>query len=284
MKVIKIISKCIFWVLILALLLSPLALIYELSNREMEQYKMPDPPQFVQTSYGTVVQAERRDMAETESVSGKFISQGFAYQELDYKTPSKIRWTVKVGSEVQEGQVLGTYEGNEILSQYTGILRATNAYGDEPYLEVELLSPLVMECYVSQKTLRTLQRAKELTTADGDAVSIQYVSVIPNAGGNVRILLSIDSDYYYYGETVENLVLKTGYQYLSALVLPKNALYQKVQGEDEPWYVYKVDASGKAIGETEVTVGYSDGSFVCVSGIEAGEWFDTGYGAIKGGN
>ena len=70
MKVIKIISKCIFWVLILALLLSPLALIYELSNREMEQYKMPDPPQFVQTSYGTVVQAERRDMAETESVSG----------------------------------------------------------------------------------------------------------------------------------------------------------------------------------------------------------------------
>jgi len=64
MKVIKIISKCIFWILILAL-------IYELSNREMEQYKMPDPPQFVQTSYGTVVQAERRDMSETETVSGR---------------------------------------------------------------------------------------------------------------------------------------------------------------------------------------------------------------------
>jgi len=284
MKAVKMIFKGIFWVLIIALLLSPLVLIYELSNREMAQYQMPDPPQFVQTSYGTVVQAERMDMAETETVSGKFVSQGLAYQEIDVKTPSKIRWTAKVGSEVQEGQVLGTYEGAEILSQYTGVLNAINSYGDEPYLEVELLSPLVMECYVSQKTLRTLQRAKELVTADGEAVTVQYVSVIPNAGGNVRILLSIDSDYYYYGETVENLVLKTGYEYLSALVLPTNALYQKVAGEDEPWYVYKVDAEGKAIGEVEVTVGYSDGSFVCVSGIEAGEWFDTGYGAIKGGS
>jgi len=278
------IFKVIFWVLIIALLLSPLVLIYELSNREMAQYQMPEPPQFVQTSYGTVVQAERMDMAETETVSGKFVSQGLAYQEIDVKTPSKIRWTAKVGSEVQEGQVLGTYEGAEILSQYTGVLKAINSYGDEPYLEVELLSPLVMECYVSQKTLRTLQRAKELVTADGEAVTVQYVSVIPNAAGQLRVLLSIDTDYYYYGETVNGLVLQTGYEYLSALVLPTNALYQKVAGEDEPWYVYKVDASGKAIGEVEVTVGYSDGSFVCVSGIEAGEWFDTGYGAIKGGS
>jgi len=284
MKAVKMIFKGIFWVLIIALLLSPLVLIYELSNREMAQYQMPDPPQFVQTSYGTVVQAERMDMAETETVSGKFVSQGLAYQEIDVKTPSKIRWTAKVGSEVQEGQVLGTYEGAEILSQYTGVLKAINSYGDEPYLEVELLSPLVMECYVSQKTLRTLQRAKELVTADGEAVTVQYVSVIPNAAGQLRVLLSIDTDYYYYGETVNGLVLQTGYEYLSALVLPTNALYQKVAGEDEPWYVYKVDAEGKAIGEVEVTVGYSDGSFVCVSGIEAGEWFDTGYGAIKGGS
>lgn len=284
MKTAKIILKCVFWVLIIALLLSPLVLIAELSNREMQQYQMPAPPQFVQTSYGTVVQAERRDMPETETVSGKFISQEVAYQELNYKTPSKIRWTAKVGSEVQEGQVLGTYEGTEILSQYTGMLKAINAYGEEPYLEVELLSPLVMECYVSQKTLRTLQRAKELTTADGDAVSVQYSSVIPNAAGQLRVLLSIDTDYYYYGETLEALVLKTGYEYLSALVLPKSALYQKIQGEDEPWYVYKVDASGKAIGEVEVTLGYSDGSYVCVSGIEPGDYFDTGYGAIKGGS
>ena len=122
----------------------------------------------------------------------------------------------------------------------------------------------------------------KLKTADGDAVSIQYVSVIPNAAGQLRVLLSIDTDYYYYGEVLQALELKTGYEYLSALVLPKNALYQKVAGEDEPWYVYKVRADGEAIGEIEVTIGYNNGAYVCVSGIQAGEYFDTGYGAIKG--
>ncbi len=283
MKIAKKVFKCLFWVLIVALLLAPVGLIYELSNQEIARYQMPDPPQFVQTSYGTVVRAERRDMAETLAVTGKFISETLAYQELDYKTPSRIRWTVKAGQEVQEGQVLGTYLGEDIISQYSGKLSAINTYGEDPYLEIELLAPLVMECYVNQKTLRTLQQAKELTTEDGEAVSIQYVSVIPNGGGDLRILLSIDTDYYYYGETVTDLLLHTGYDYLHALVLPESALYQKTEGENEPWYAFQVKESGEAIGEVEVSRGYSDGTYVCVTGVEAGDCFDTGYGAIKGG-
>ena len=69
MKVIKIISKCIFWVLILALQppgSSP--------TRRLEQYKMPPPLHFVQTSYGAVVQAVRKDIAKTKTIRGRFIS------------------------------------------------------------------------------------------------------------------------------------------------------------------------------------------------------------------
>ena len=284
MRIVKSLLKYVFWVLIIALLLAPVGLIYQISNQEIARYQMPDPPQFVQTSYGKVVQAERRDVEELVSVSGTFISNTLVYQDLDYKTPSRIRWTVKAGQEVQEGQVLGTYLGEDVLCQHSGKLISINSYGDEPYLEIQLLSPLVMECYVSRSVLGTLQRAKELTTSDGAAVTIDYVSTIPDGAGNLRILLNIDTDYYYYGETVTDLILRTGHKYMQALVLPVSALYQKTAGEDEPWYVYRVKANGEADGEIEVTIGYSNGTFACVSGVKAGEYFDTGYGAIKGEN
>lgn len=282
MKIVKSLMKYVFWVLIAALLLAPVGLIYHISNQEIARYQMPDPPKFVQTSYGTIVQAERRDVEELVSVSGTFISNTLAYQELDYKTPSSIRWTVKAGQEVQEGQVLGTYLGEDVVCQYSGKLMSINSYGEKPYLEIQLLSPLMMECYVNRSVLGTLQRAKELTTEDGSAVTIDYVSAIPDAAGNLRVLLSIDTDYYYYGEVVTGLMLHTGNKYLQALVVPVSALYQKTGGEDEPWYVYRVKANGEADAEVEVTIGYSDGYYACVSGIQAGEYFDTGYGAVKG--
>ena len=217
---------------------------------------------------------------ERAEYTGDFLNT--VYQELDVENPGSIRWTAKVGQEVQEGQVLGTCQGVDVVCQYNGKLLAINSYGTEPYLEIQLLSPLTMECYVNRSTLKTMQRAKNLTTKDGTAVTIDYVSNIPDPGGNLRVLLSLDTDYYYYGETVNGLQLHTGNQYTQALVLPASALYQKTAGEDQPWYVYKVRADGEAIGEIEVTIGYNNGSYVCVSGIQAGEYFDTGYGAIKG--
>ena len=282
MKIVKSLLRGLFWVLIIALLLAPVGLIWKISNQEIARYQMPDPPKFVQTAYGTIVQATRMDVEELVTVSGTFIAKSTVYQELDVESPGNIRWTAKAGQEVQEGQVLGTLGDKEVVCQYNGKLMAINSYGTEPYLEIQLLSPLTMECHVSRSTLRTMQRAKELTTKDGTPVTIDYVSNIPDAAGNLRVLLSIDTDYYYYGETVTDLQLHTGNKYTQALVLPVSALYQKNAGEDQPWYVYKVKADGEAVGEQEVTVGYNNGSVACVSGIQAGEYFDTGYGAIKG--
>lgn len=284
MKFLKKLYKGLFWLLIIALLLAPLALIYEISNKEQEQYKVPDPPKFVESAYGTIVQATRKDIKETVSVSGTFVSESFAYQELDYKTPGNIRWDVSVGDEVQEGQVLGTYNGEEILSQYTGILKANNSYSQgNAYLKVQLLEPVVLECRVTQKVLNSLRRAKELTTEDGEAVTLVYASKVKSANGMLTVQLSIDTEFYSYGEVVEDLVLYTGYEYMQTLVLPETALYQKVAGENEPWYAYNVTGTGAMVGEVEVTRGYSDGEYVCVTGVEAGQYFDTGYKAIKGG-
>jgi len=285
MKIWKKLCKGLFWVLIIALLLAPLGLIYEISNREQAQYQVPDPPKFVESAYGTIVKAERMDVRETVTVSGSFVSETFAYQELSFEQPSYIRWNVSVGQEVQEGQVLGTYLGEEIISQYTGILRVNNAGSrDNAYLKVELFSPVVLQCAVSQKALNSLRRAKELTTEDGKTVTLVYASKVQNANGLFKVQLKIDSEFYSYGMAAQDLLLYTGYNYLQTLVLPESALYQKVAGENEPWFAYQVSETGQLIGEVEVTRGYSDGTFVCVTGVNAGDLFDSGYKAIKGGS
>lgn len=285
MRIMKNILKCLFWLLIIALLLAPLGLIYEISNREVAQYQVPDPPKFVQTAYGQIVAAKRMDVAECVTVSGVFTSEETAYQELSFRRPDRIRWEVDIGDEVQTGQVLGTYNGDEVISEYTGILIENNSYNAEnAYLKIKLLTPVVLECRVNQKVLNSLTKAKELSTEDDELVELVYVAQVRGADGSTLVHLKIDSDIYAYGEELDELKLFTGYSFLQALVLPESALYQKIVGDEEPWYAYQVSQDGIFIQEVQIERGYSDGNYVCVTGVEAGDYFDTGYKAIAGGS
>ena len=65
-------------------------------------------------------------------------------------------------------------------------------------------------------------------------------------------------------------------------MLPEDCLYQKIAGEDEPWYVQQVSADGFFIGEMQVEKGYGDGNYCCVSGVGENQYFDSGYKAIVG--
>lgn len=286
MKVLKAILKCLFWVLILALLVAPLGLIYEISNREMEAYQAPEVPKLKEMAYGEVVQAQRTDILEYLTVSGKFTSDTFAYMELDYRYPNRIRWHYGVGDEVQEGQVLGTYNGKEILSQYTGIISEMNYYDTEnSYIKINLLSPVVLECNVSSSTLSSLRRSEELTLSGGQAVTLLYAAQVRNPDGTTKVKLSIDNDRYYYGQELEKLDIYTGNKYMQALVLPADCLYQTEPGEDNPWYARKVTAEGQFMQEVEVGIGYSNGYHVCVTGVGEGDYFDAGYAeVVKGGS
>ena len=44
-----------------------------------------------------------------------------------------------------------------------------------------------------------------------------------------------------------------------------------------------VTADGIFLEEMEVQIGYTNGDVVCISGVEEGSWFDSGYQAIVGG-
>ena len=284
MKYVKSIAKWLFWVLIIALLVAPLGFIYEISSREMKKYETPQAPVFRETAYGAAVRAQRMDLSEYILVSGVFRSDTYAYMDLKQQDPSRIRWDLSVGDEVAKGQVIGTYGGTEVVSTVEGVVTEISLYGD-PYLKVRTFTPVTLEISVTQSTAKALKRSENLTTEDGVAVSVVYSARVPDDFGMIEMRLSFDSEDHTLGEKLTEEKLYTGASYLSALVLPEKCLYQKVAGENEPWYVRQVTADGFFVAEIEVGRGYSNGEYCCVSGVGEGSYFDSGYKVmIDGGD
>lgn len=281
MKVISKLAKVLFWLLILALLAAPLGLIYEISNREKQQYATPTAPDFVEMAYGTIAEAERRDLRESVSLTGVFRSETYEYIELKQNEPSKIRWDISVGDEIQVGEQIGTYKGEVITASVSGLVAEISSY--DGYIKVQLATPVFLECDVSAKTLVLLKNGQALTTEDGESVTLVYTAMIRNGDGTTRVRLKIDSENYFLDQIVEEFLVYTGNVYMQTLVLPEKCLYQRTAGEDEPWYVRQVTEGGKLVGEVEVNRGYSDGEWVSVTGIEEGQFFDAGYRQIAEG-
>lgn len=283
MKILKSILTGAFWLLILSLLAAPLAIIWQISQREMEAYATPEVPILRETAVGELAQARRQDVQEYVILSGSFTGVETAYQELSSRQAGAIRWLVGISDEVQEGQVLGTYKGQEILSEVTGILEEVDTYSTAPYLRFRLFSPVVLECDVTDKVLSMLSRETELSTENGELVQLVYASRQKNPDGTTRIQLSIETNRFTYGQSIRDLRVMTGMVYRKTLVLPVGCVYQKTEGEQEPWYVRQVTEDGIFIGELQVQIAYSNGEQVCVSGVEEGTWYDSGYKAVAGG-
>ena len=283
MKMMQKLMKGLFWLLILALLLAPLGLIYEISQREREAYAAPPAPVIRETALGSVVQATRQDVEEYIRLSGSFVSRENGYMELTQKNPNDIRWQVTVGEEIQAGQVLGTYNGEAIISTLDGILLEINTYAGKPHLRVQLLTGLELQCSVPDKLLKQLRRAEKLTAEDGTAATLVYTANVKNDDGSTTIRLKLDGEGYSYGMAVKDLTLYTGHVYTGALVLPEKCLYQKNAGEDQPWYARQVTADGYYVQELQVERGYSNGQLVCITGIEDGTYYDSGYLVAAGG-
>ena len=282
MKLLKSIFVGAFWLLIIALLVAPLGLIWQISQDEMAEYAAPEVPVLQETAVGDVVQAIRQDVQEYVILSGTFTSTEYAYMELNARQASSIRWVVDIGDEIQEGQVLGTYKNTEIISSVSGILVEVNTYSAAPYLRVQQFSPAVLEARIDDRTLSALILAEELSTEHGETVTLEFHSLQKNPDGTTDVLLSIDSEKYTYGQELRELRILTGRVYRKTLVLPAKCVYQKEAGENEPWYARMVTEEGLFLMEMEVQIGYTNGDVVCISGVEEGTWFDSGYKAIIG--
>ena len=282
MNVVKRIAKVFFWVLIIALLVSPLGILYEISQREMAEYQVHALPALTQTSIGRVLQVTRQDVQEYFPVSGVFQSSESAYQPLEMENPGLIRWEVTSGDEIQAGQVMGTYNGENVVAEFSGIIEKINTSAADPYVKVKLLDKLVLEATVSKSTLAIIKRSMNMTTEAGEPVRLTYTSNLKSADGDRKIQLTIDSDAYSYGTSV-NLNIYTGLSYPQVLVVHRDCVYQRAPGADNPWYVRTVTKNGEVIGEQKVEIAFTMGNLVCISGVAEGTYCDAGYKDIVGG-
>ncbi len=282
MNIVKRIARVIFWVLIIALLVSPLGILYEISQREMAEYQVRALPALTQTSIGRVLQVTRQDVQEYFTVSGVFQSSESAYQPLTMENPGLIRWEVTSGDEIQAGQVMGTYNGENVVAEFSGIIEKINTGVADPYVKVKLLDKLVLEATASKSTLAIIKRSMNMTTEAGESVRLTYTSNLKSANGDRRIQLTIDSDAYSYG-TSANLKIYTGLSYPQVLVVHQDCVYQRNPGADNPWYVRTVTQNGEVIGEQKVEIAFTMGNLVCISGVSEGTYCDAGYKDIVGG-
>ncbi|MCD8381728.1 MAG: hypothetical protein LUC30_02245 [Clostridiales bacterium] len=284
MGVLKKIGSVCFWLLIVALLCLPVGLIFQISEAEMAQYEASEVPTLQQTAYGSPVQVERMDIRESITLSGTFVSDTWADMELSISKTELLRWSVAAGDQIAEGDVLGTYNGKDITSTLTGIIQDINVYSgstNNQYIRVKLLEPVMLECDVTQEQLETIQKYDDLTLADGTALSLEYVSLTRNEDDTTTVRLSLDDGAgYQYGQVLKEFPLYTGVTYPQTLVLSEQCVYQKTEGDDQPWYARRVTENGIFIEEIQVQVSGSYDGMVRISGVEEGDWFDSGYKAV----
>ncbi len=282
MKILKAIISGIFWLLILVLMVAPLGIIFQISRQEIAQYAAPEMPEYVQTAFGRAVKVQRQDVVDYVKLGGTFVSDTYAYQELEYKEVNNIRWSVSVGDEIRVGQVLGTLDGEEVLATETGILVEMDTYSSDAYLRYRLLSPIVLQLSVKREMLDFLT-THELVSDQGEKITLSHISQQKNADGTTDVRLAIHSDRFAYGQTIDDLRILTGRVLTDQLVLPASCVYQKYADEKEPWYVRLVSEDGIYLGEREVEVLYTNGDVFCLSGISEEEYCDSGYAELMMG-
>ena len=64
MKIVKILATTLVWLLILALMITPLVMVFKISRAEMEEYATPTVPILQQSAVGKGVRATRQDVKE----------------------------------------------------------------------------------------------------------------------------------------------------------------------------------------------------------------------------
>ncbi len=278
------ILQTLFWTFIFVLLILPLGLIFQISRAEMEEYAAPDSPVIRQSSIGAPVQANRTDINLYVTVSGTFTSTSTAFMELEQETPYDIRFIISYGDEVQTGQIIGYYYGEEIISTVDGIVSDIHTTGTTPYLQVDAFLPLVLECNIDDAVLSSLRQFPDsLTLKDGTKVTLEYVAKVKNYDDTTTVRLALEREGDTYGTSIDALTIYLGVSYPQVLSLPVSCIYQKTVGEEQSWYVRHVTEDGFLISEKQVSISYLDSTTAVVSGIEEGQWFDSGYKAVTGG-
>lgn len=280
MYIIKKLGITVLFLLLLCLLIAPVGILYMISEEEQKQYLSKPVPVVEELAYGDIVPVGRMDMKETVTLSGKITGTKEFFMELPCKDPYSLRFMVEQGDVIHSGDLIA-YEGmKEIIATADGLMKEI-CLGTNSYLRIVSLEDLALECEITDKQASVFRRdSLSLSNEDGKLLQVLELSEIYSASGTLKLLLKYDTESIVYGQPVDNLTLYTGKTYSQALVVEKRCVYQKTS--TEKYYVRLVDELGHFLQEAEVTLGYSNEDYVCISGVEEGVFCDAGYGSLWG--
>lgn len=268
--------------LLLALLILPVGALYALSAMEQEQFNESKiEVELTEFSYGIPSMVRCLDISETITLSGTVISTQVIYQELDVEDPALLRLLVSTGKLLQEGDLIGYYQGEALYATQTGVIRSIGRE-KEAYIELWSLDALAIECYVTDTQLKVLQRGSlALSDNEGNTYTVSQIDSISIGNTNTRVLLTSDTAALTYGKTLSQLTLNTGRVYPESTVVESRCIFSLDDGIT--YYVRLVDMDGNVLGLQQVEVGVTVGSYTCVTGVEEGQFCDPAYKSIVEG-
>ncbi len=280
---VKKIRNIVIGVLLLALLILPVGALYALSSMEQAQFAENNTPpvELTEFSYGTPSMVRCIDVSETITLSGTVISTEVIYQELDVEDPALLRLLVTEGKLMQEGDLIGYYQGEAIYATQTGVIRSVGRE-KEAYIELWSLDALAIECYVTDAQLKVLQRGSlALSDSDGNPYTVSRIDSVSVGNANTRVLLTADAGLLTFGKTLSKFTLNTGRVYPQSTVVESRCIFSADGGFTH--YVRLVDEDGNVLGLQQVTVGVTVGNYTCVTGVEEGQFCDPAYKSIVEG-
>ena len=283
MNILQKFGKIFLALLFLLLLLTPVFVLYMISSHEQMQYQQASDIELKDFAYGDICTVFRKDVEEEISVSGHVISTAMTFVELNqYRDPYSIRFIIESGQKVNAGEIIGYYKGEPVLSDQAGVVKSISL-GSDSYVMLESLENLALAIECSDERLldRFAEGEVQLKSEDGMIFTVAEIDDVKNENGNAVILLSCENRSLTYGKRYSDLRLKTNRVFPQSLVVEKKCVYT-LSGDDKH-YIRRVDANGEFVEEVEVTLGYTDGDYVCVSGVTEGVYCDGGYKAVVEG-
>ncbi len=274
MNVKKLLVKIGIVVFFAVLIILPLIMMFNLSEREMSKYQVNSTYKFKEASYGEPKRVTRQDLKLYYTFSGTVTSNTYRYIDFPQATDeADVISTVSIGDEVFKDDIVAYLGSKEIRSNYNGIVEDMASFAGG-YVKLRSFDNLKLTCMSDISTINKVKDCQTLQLADGNKVNVYLVSNII-ADNQGKIVFSIENSDYMYGQEVKNLKIYTGKTYKDVLTIDKQCVYQKKK--NGPYFVRVVDENGYFESEKEVEIGFENEDVVSVLNIEEDTLCDSGY-------
>lgn len=276
MKVKNIVIKISVFFGFIILLIVPIVMMYQLSQKEMEQYKQNSTYEFKEVAYGKPCEVTRTDIEQYYTFSGSVTSDTFRYTEFQNYNAEQIKTMVNVGDEVRVGDILAYADKKEIKSKYDGMIEEVLS-DSQGYIKIRSFDNLKLTCMTDRKIIDKLKDCTNLKLENGNKVSIDFISNVL-VDNKEKIVFDIEKSDFMYGQEIQDMKIYTGDVYDNVLVVDKNCVYQKTKSG--PYFVRILSDQLVFQREQEVEIGFETDELVTVTNIEEGTMCDSGYKAL----